>query len=78
MQMQTFAQQGTSGFFVMSSNAKRKLKNSVFHSARLQSICVGAGPVPGRAGGHWRGGPGQGGTFLLLDWQMVLVSNIFF
>ena len=81
MQMQTFAQWGASGFFLMNSNAKRKLKNSVFHSAQLQSVCAGSGGR--REGGTLEcvltgGGLGQGGTFLLSGWQTVLVRILFF
>lgn len=34
--------EGDSGFLLMNSNAKRKLKSSVFHSAQSQSICTGS------------------------------------
>lgn len=67
MQMPAFAQRGASGFFLMNSNARRKLKNSVFHSAQLRSVCAGRG---GRCqGGRLQraagGGLGRGGRFPL-------------
>lgn len=57
--MQIQAQWGASGFFLMNSNAKRKLKKSLFHSPQLQKLSAGVGAEAG----------GQGGTSLLSAWQ---------